>query len=143
MVMIPDGDDVASFRAGLKERNGDQIVAIRLRANPTVAERVCQLAAEGAEVIHLVFDKHGREDAQEKPRHMRDVLRDVHGALTKAGTRDRLTLIASGGIALAEHVAKAVICGADLVAVDLPLMVALECRLCGRMHAGRNLPDRT
>jgi glutamate synthase domain-containing protein 2 len=39
-------------------------------------------------------------------------------------------LIISGGIALAEHMAKAIICGADLVAVDTPLLVALGCRVC-------------
>ena len=49
----------------------------------------------------------------------------------KEGLRDELTLIVSGGIALAEHMAKAIICGADLVAVDTPLLVALGCRVCG------------
>lgn len=140
MVMIPDGDDVATLRGALKKRNPDQIVAIRLPAAPQVATRVRQLADQGAEVVHLVFDKHGREDARKNPRHMRDVLRDVHGGLTKDGIRDQITLIASGGIALAEHVAKAVICGADLVAIDLPLMVALECRLCGECERGEVCP---
>jgi glutamate synthase domain-containing protein 2 len=45
-----------------------------------------------------------------------------------------VTLIVSGGIALAEHMAKAIICGADLVAVDTPLLVALGCRVCGGGH---------
>ena len=67
---------------------------------------------------------------------MRDVLRDVHGTLVKQGIRDEVTLIASGGIALAEHVAKAIICGADLVAIDIPLVLALECRLCGECQRG-------
>ena len=44
--------------------------------------------------------------------------------------RDEVTLIVSGGIALAEHMAKAIICGADLVALDTPLLVALGCRVC-------------
>jgi glutamate synthase domain-containing protein 2 len=44
--------------------------------------------------------------------------------------RDKVTLIASGGIALAEHLAKSIICGADLVAIDRSLWLALECRLC-------------
>jgi len=46
------------------------------------------------------------------------------------GVRDEITLIISGGIALAEHMAKAIICGADLVAVDTALLVALGCRVC-------------
>ena len=44
--------------------------------------------------------------------------------------RDEVTLIVSGGIALAEHLAKAIICGADLVALDTPLLVSLGCRVC-------------
>ena len=43
---------------------------------------------------------------------------------------------------IAEHVAKALICGADFVAIDLPLLVALECRLCGACEidgAGQNV----
>ena len=140
MVMIPDCDDIVSVKNSFKKDNPDQIVAIRISASPAVAQRVYQLAIEGAEVVHLVFDKHGREDALNNPRHMRDVLREVHGELIKAGLRDQLTLIASGGIALAEHVAKAVICGADLVAIDLPLMVALECRLCGECQRNEICP---
>ena len=65
---------------------------------------------------------------------MKDVLREIHGALVQRGLRDAVTLIASGGIALAEHVAKAIICGADLVGVDIPLLVALGCRVCAGRH---------
>ena len=101
-------------------------------AGPKTTSRVRELANNGAEVIHLVFDSHGREDAPSKPRHVRDVLREVHGALVKDGTRDLVTICASGGIALAEHMAKAVVCGADLVAIDIPLLLAMECRLCGQ-----------
>ncbi len=131
MVMIDDGTDVAAAQAKLNSANADRIVAIRVPANPDVCQRVVQLADGGAEVIHLVFDRHGREDAPQQPRHMRAVLREVHTALVKQGTRDLVTLSASGGIALAEHMAKAVLCGADLVAIDLPLVLAMECRLCG------------
>jgi glutamate synthase domain-containing protein 2 len=67
---------------------------------------------------------------------VRDVLRDVHGTLVKQGIRDEITIIASGGIALPEHVAKAIICWADLVAIDIPLVLALECRLCGECERG-------
>ena len=88
------------------------------------------------EVINLAFDEGGREMESSKPRHMRDVLPEVHQALTKDGIRDELTLMSSGGVVMAEHVAKAIICGVDLVAIDLPLSVALECRLCGECERG-------
>jgi glutamate synthase domain-containing protein 2 len=64
------------------------------------------------------------------------VLREIHTRLVQQGVRDEVTLIVSGGIALAEHMAKAIICGADLVAVDTSLLVALGCRVC-RGAAGR------
>ena len=131
MVMLPDSNEVAAVRNLLKAKNPDQVVAVRLEATPEVAGRALRLAREGAEVVHLVFDSHGCESGTDEPRHMRDVLRDVHGLLTREGVRDEITLSVSGGIAQAEHVAKALICGADFVAIDLPLLVALECRLCG------------
>jgi ferredoxin len=140
MVMLSDGPDVVANRAAIKDRNEDQIVAIRLAASSGVAERVVQLAREGAEVFHLVADSSGREEAASRPRHMRDVLRDVHRALLEDGSRDQVTVIGSGGIAVAEHMTKAVICGADLVAIDVPLLVALECRLCGECERGEPCP---
>jgi hypothetical protein len=115
-------------------------VAIRIPAGPAVAGRVADLVRDGADVIHLAFDSHGREQGEGQPRHMRDVLRDTHTTLVKQGIRDEVTLIASGGIAAAEHVAKAIICGADLVAIDVPLMLALECRLCGECERGQPCP---
>jgi glutamate synthase domain-containing protein 2 len=44
--------------------------------------------------------------------------------------RDQITVIAGGGIAAAEHVPKTVICGADVVALEKAMLVALECRDC-------------
>lgn len=147
MVMVEDRDDVMRLQASLKQGHPEQIVAIRVTASPSAAGRVVELTRSGAEVIHLVFNRHGRESITPpvpaengEPRHVRDVLRDVHGALVKQGIRDEVTLVASGGIALAEHVAKAIICGADLVAVDLPLLLALECRLCEECDRGQPCP---
>ena len=140
MIMVPYSDHVLALQARFKAENPNRLMAIRLEATPNAAEQVCQLTRDGAEVIHLVFDAHGREHGASNPRHIRDALLAVHRALVKEGTRDSVTLIASGGIALAEHVAKAIICGADLVAIDLPLMIALECRLCGECIRGEECP---
>jgi hypothetical protein len=136
MVMIHDRPDIDAVSAALREKNPEKIVAIRLAASPEAAARVVELTRDGAEVLHLEFDHHGRERAPEHQRHARDVIREVHGALVKDGTRDQVTLIASGGIAQAEHMAKAILCGADMVAIDIPLMIALECRLCGECDRG-------
>ncbi len=141
MVMLPDGDGVIAAFRDRKSSAPEQLAAIRVRATPAVCERVRALTAAGAEVIHLVFDRHGREtEAGRAARHMRDVLREVHGALVRDGARGRVTLVASGGIALPEHVVKAMICGADAVAVDIPLVLALECRLCNDCLSGYDCP---
>jgi ferredoxin len=141
LVMIEDHADVMRLHATIKKNRPQQIVAIRLAATPKAAQRSVELTAGGAEVIHLVFDRHGREASDSQPpRHVRDVLRDVHGALVRQGTRDEVTLVASGGIALAEHVTKAIICGADLVAIDIPLLLAMECRLCDECERDQPCP---
>ena len=140
LVMLEDQPEVMSLHEALKRNHPKQIVAIRVQATPAAAQRVIELTAAGAEVIHLVFDRHGCETSSPEPRHVRDVLRDVHGTLVKQGMRDEVTLVASGGIAQAEHVAKAIICGADLVAIDIPLLLALECRLCNECERGQPCP---
>ena len=140
MAMVTYSEKVLDLQARIKETNPHQVVAIRIAATPDAARQITQLARDGAEVIQIVFDAHGRETAPADPRHMRDVIREIHRALVEDGTRDLVTLIASGGIAAAEHVAKAIICGVDLVALDLPLMIALECRLCGECARGERCP---
>jgi glutamate synthase domain-containing protein 2 len=41
---------------------------------------------------------------------------------------------------MAEHVAKSIICGADAVFIDFPLLIALECRMCRRCTQGLSCP---
>jgi glutamate synthase domain-containing protein 2 len=48
--------------------------------------------------------------------------------------REQVTLIGSGGIAAAEHVPKAIICGLDAVALDTPLLVAWQGRMIGEVR---------
>ncbi len=136
MVEIADGPDMLSQNDQLRTINAGLVVCARMRLEPTAADRVWALYGGGIRVIHLCADMHGREFGAESPRFVTDVLRDIHGRLVQHGVRDEVTLIVSGGIALAEHVAKSVICGADLVAVGLPLMVALGCRVCSAGHNG-------
>ena len=101
--------------------------------------RVEELSQSGIDTFHLVADINGNEIGVKNPRFIKDVVREIHGMLIKNEKRDEITLIAGGGIALAEHVAKAIICGADLVSIDIPLMIAVECRLCESCKPGRLL----
>ena len=59
--------------------------------------------------------------------------------------RDEVTFIVSGGITLAEHVPKAIICGADLVALDITILVALQVQFLGECKSqseGRIKPEK-
>jgi len=133
MAELTDGPGLAGRAGEVQLANPKLIVAVRLALRPGAADRVAELARAGMKVLHLCADRHGREapDNGSPGRHLKDTLREVHGRLVKEGLRDEVTLIAGGGIALAEHMAKAIICGTDLVAVDTPLLVALGCRVCG------------
>ena len=140
MIIVPDAENAVNVVAALKRENPRRIVAVRLNSGPGSLERVRSLAASGVEVINLAFDRHGRESGATDPRHMRDVLRETHIALVKDNIRDEVTLITSGGIALPEHMAKAIICGADCVMIDIPLILAMDCRLCGECGRGGVCP---
>ncbi|PIP40800.1 MAG: hypothetical protein COX19_04910, partial [Desulfobacterales bacterium CG23_combo_of_CG06-09_8_20_14_all_51_8] len=98
------------------------------------------LVAQGADVIHVVADFNGNEINVKKPRFIKDMIREIHTSLIKSGQRDQVTLIAGGGMALPEHLAKALLCGTDVVSTYLPLMIGLECRLCSDCKPGLSCP---
>ena len=90
-------------------------------------------------------DYHGRGWDKESPRFVGDLIRSVHRKLVKESLRDDVTIILSGGITLAEHVPKAIICGADLVAIDTTVLVALQSQFLGECkfpETGRIAPEK-
>jgi hypothetical protein len=131
MVELAGPGDLPLLARHVLRMNPRAVLALRMDLTADSAQRVSQLAGD-FKVFHLCADLHGCETLPDGApgRHLKDVLREIHGRLVKDGRRDEITLIAGGGIALAEHMAKAIICGADLVAVNAPLLVALGCRVC-------------
>ena len=108
------------------------MIMIRIPALRDVEITVSKLAQSGAEIIHIVADYRGMEVSKEtstNPRLIKDIIRAVHLRLVDDRIRDEVTIIASGGIAMAEHVPKAMLCGADLTAIDMPLLIAIGARL--------------
>jgi glutamate synthase domain-containing protein 2 len=115
------------------------LVSVHLPMVKGVEERALRLARSDVPIIHLEAGYDGM--AMDDPfLSMKDVIRSVHRTLVDEGVRDEVVLLAGGGIAMAEHVAKAVICGADAVVIDFPILIALECRMCRRCTRGLSCP---
>jgi ferredoxin len=135
IVAIEYSDELLSNFPATKDKVkkvSNALTIIRIPATKSVEAIVSKLAQNGAEIIHIVADYRGMEvngsiDYNRRP--IKDIIRAVHLKLIDDRIRDEVTIIASGGIAMAEHVPKAMICGADLTAIDLPLLIALGARL--------------
>lgn len=143
MVEIADGADVFERIKKIKSICPAIVISVRVELDSKGVERAIELSENGAiEVIHTVADINGDEIGAEKPRFIKDMLREIHCGLIENGKRDEVTLIGGGGIALAEHVAKALLCGADVISANLPFLAALECQLCKTCEKGTWCPGR-
>jgi ferredoxin len=143
LVEIADSTKVTEHIRKLKKIHPRIVVSIRVELTAAGIERAVKLAElEEVEVIHVAADSNGNEIGANEPRFVKDMVREIHTALIEKGIRDEITLIAGGGIALPEHLAKAIICGADLVTIDLPLLISLECHLCDSCKPGMTCPAK-
>ena len=135
IVSIEYDDALLKNFAGIKEKIkkvSQALLIIRVPAVKDVEYTVTKLAHDDAEIIHITADYRGQElnsPAGSGSRHLKDIIRSVHQRLVEDQIRDEITIIASGGIGAAEHVTKAMLCGADLTAIDLPLMIGLGARI--------------
>jgi glutamate synthase domain-containing protein 2 len=140
MVELPWSEGVTQQVAKIKKLSPQTVTSVRLPLDEQAANHAASLSKSGAEVIHLLADSAGRGFGQRQEAFVAKLVREVHLKLVEEFTRDQVTLVVSGGVALAEHVAKAIINGADAVGLGLALMVGLECRLCGNCAEGAACP---
>ena len=134
MVALDYNEEILNILPALQEKIkkiNNVLTIIRVPATRFVETIVSKLTHCGAEIIHVVADYRGMENGSSNTdrRLAKDIIRAVHLKLVDDRIRDEVTIIFSGGIAMAEHVPKAMICGADLTAIDLPLLIALGARL--------------
>jgi hypothetical protein len=102
----------------VRARRPETLVGIRIGADRDLREVV----RAGVRIIHLVADEAGRAGG----RFLSELILEQHKRLVDEGLREEVTLIGGGGIVLAEHVPKAILCGLDAVTLDIPLLVALQ-----------------
>jgi len=139
LVEVPWGDDWKGVVRNIEEKDPSLLISVKIPVADGMEEKALSLVEEGISIIHLEADPDGRF-LDDRTQYVKDGIRSVHTKLIGEGVRDELTLLASGGLAMAEHVAKAMICGADAVFVDFPLLIALECRMCRRCTEGLPCP---
>lgn len=120
-----DGWDAALFQE-IQAWWPEALVCLRIPF--TAGADLLRYTEMGVGVFHLTADYHGRgADGA----FVFELIRAAHQTFVKAGRRDEVTLLGSGGIVAAEHVPKAIIAGLDAVALDTPLLVALQGRFSG------------
>ncbi|HJX34192.1 MAG TPA: glutamate synthase-related protein, partial [Desulfatiglandales bacterium] len=115
------------------------IVCARLPMEYGVEEKILDILNSVCSVINLEGSCIGRS-MDDESRFVKDIIPAANLALVNRGIRDEITLLASGGFAMAEHVAKAILCGVDAVFIDFPVLIALECRMCRRCEQGLPCP---
>lgn len=130
MIEIESGNaqipTLQSLLSSLQSSFPDTILALRLPY--TDRESLLRYTENGIRVFHFVADYHGHGP---NGRFVFDLIREAHLAFVEAGMRDQVTLIGSGGIVAAEHNPKAIIAGLDLVALDTPLLAAMQAQFDG------------
>jgi ferredoxin len=123
---------IEKFISDIRAKKPGTVIMVEVPLDSQAADRALNLTKLGVDTIYCYADDHGKELNSENPRFLKDMIREVHLKLVENSVRQRTNLLFSGGIAMPEHMAKALICGADGVVVDFILLLALECRLCYR-----------
>lgn len=141
LIEIGDSANTEQRIREIKTANPGLVVAVRVELDSHGEKRSIELGHNPIiEAIHIVSDMNGNQKGVEEPKFIKDMTRFIHTSLVKDGFRDEVTIIASGGMALAEHMAKEIICGADLITINIPLLIGLECRFCGSCRDGFDCP---
>ncbi len=126
----------------IKEMNSKALVSVKV-STPTDVDMVAVGAYyAGAHIVHLDGSYGGTGAAPDIAKKniampIEYALPKVHKFLVSEGIRDKITIIAGGGIRSANDMAKAIAMGADGVCLGTADLVALECIRCHHCESGR------
>lgn len=119
-----------------RSRFPNVVLSFRMTARRDSERTILDMVRSKVDVAHVIYDEDSVEQDSADQRHAMEGLRAIHKTMVSKAVRDQLTVIAGGGIAAAEHVPKSIICGADVVALEKALVIALECRDCTTCSKG-------
>jgi len=139
LVEVPWEKNWKDISRKIKQAHPAVLISCRTPLVRGAEERVLSIVDSGASIIHLEGSSWGKS-ADDNSIFLKDIIRSIHLTLVENGVRDDVTILASGGLAMAEHVGKSILCGADGLIIDFPILVALECRMCGRCTKGLTCP---
>lgn len=105
----------------LMQKDSNILISLRVPYN----EDLMHWYKRGIRIFHLICNY----DGYMNDKFVKDLIIKIHKELVEKKIREEITLIGGGGIMLAEHLPKAIICGLDLCSLDVGLWIALQAEL--------------
>ena len=136
-------EDLAQLVMSIKEATKyKRPVIVKVAAVHNIAPIASGIARSGADIIAIDGYRGGTGAA---PKRIRDnvgipielAIATVDQRLREERIRDRVSIIASGGIRNSSDVVKAIALGSDAVSIGTAALCALGCHICASCHTGR------
>ena len=136
-------EDLAQLVMSIKEAtHHEKPVIVKVAAVHNIAPIASGIARSGADIISIDGYRGGTGAA---PKRIRDnvgipielAIASVDQRLREERIRDRVSVIASGGIRNSADAVKAIALGADAVSIGTAALCALGCHVCASCHTGR------
>ena len=136
-------EDLRQLVSSIKEATEyKKPVIVKVAATHNIAPIASGIARSGADIIAIDGFRGGTGAS---PVRIRDnvgipielAIAAVDERLRQEHIRDRVSIIASGGIQNSSDVAKAIALGSDAVSIGTAALVALGCHLCSSCHSGK------
>ena len=136
-------EDLAQLVMSIKEATEyKRPVIVKVAAVHNIAPIASGIARSGADIIAIDGYRGGTGAA---PKRIRDnvgipielAIATVDQRLREERIRDRVSIIASGGIRNSSDVVKAIALGSDAVSIGTAALCALGCHICASCHTGR------